>query len=208
MTGEQLYTLATTFNGGDQMDETVFYQLLNMQKDMREMSRDWMKLRAIDTSKSFASSDDYTSTKALPARFLRPYNIDPTDSGVSIVTSEGNKIPLQPIALAKRYDYRNSDGYFYLDLANNAIGRTGSLAGTLHLAYLQGTEDLDDEGEWSFPSFAHPLLAFDVVMMNKGQIDWDTVNQSQLPYSEATIRTLESQLAMWDARLQQAELGV
>jgi len=207
MTRDEIYTLATSLNGGDQMDDELFDSLLAMAKDTREMERDWMKLRTVDRTITFASADTYLTTKSLPERFLRTYTIDPYDSGVFIVDSEGAKHPLTQISLEEAYDHRTTEGYFYLDLANDAICRTGSLAGTMHMHFLKGSGAIEGDTEWSFPSFAHPLLAFDIITINKGQIDWDTINQSQVQFTFATIRKLEGRLAMWDARLQQAALG-
>lgn len=213
MTKAELYTLTTNFLGGVAMDADVFTVLLNMKKGQREMSRDWVVLRSHDASNTFSTSDTYETTKALPERFLRiysPYDAQAgAQTGVFIVDESGNKHPLNPVPFAKRFDVKDTDGYYYVDLKNSAIGRTGTLAGTLHLYFLQGSEDLeDDEDEWVFPSYAHALLAYDIAIEHKGGIDWDTVNANQVPFNAMTARSLESSLANWDARLQQAELGV
>lgn len=211
MTGDQLYTLSTGLLGGNQMDEDIFYSLLNSVKDLREMNRDWMVLRAIDSSITFSGSDTYISTKTLPDRFLRTYtfyNQKGELAGPFIIDSNGSKVELKPIKFAERYDYRNTEGYYYIDVKNNKIGRTGATAGTLYLPYLQGTQDISPTSTWEFPSYAHPLLVFDVVIQQKGGIDWDRINASQIPYNQNTLKQLESSLDMWDARLQQAELGV
>lgn len=214
MTGAQLKILNTEFLGGIDLDSTLFYQLLNMKKNMIEMSRDWVILRSFDSSITFTASDTYTSTKTLPSRFLRvysPYDANTNEqTGVYIVDSNSNKLALKPIAFARRFDYKDVEGYYYLDIKNSKIGRTGSTAGTLHLFFLQGTEDFTTAGteEWTFPSFAHPLLAIEVAIENKGGIDWDRINASQIPYNKSTTNEIRGQLALWDARLQQSELGV
>ncbi len=213
MDGATLYTLNTNLLGGNAIDEDLFYQLLNMAKNQREMMRDWMKLRYIDSSISFASSDDYTSTKSLPARFLRTYTF--TDQrgelrGPYIVTSAGSKVELQPIKFAERYDDKDTEGYYYIDVAAGKIGRTGTTAGTLYLPYLKGTADIDSGTSWGLPpadGFG-ALLAYDVAIEQKGGIDWDTVNANQVPYNRSKMMQLDSNMATWDARLQQAELGV
>lgn len=212
MTGSELKTLNTAFLSGTEMNDTLFYQLLNMVKNIKESSRDWMILRSFDSSITFTASDDYTGTKALPARFLRVYA--PYDgrrgeqTGVYIVDSSGNKNALTPIKFADRFNYKDIDGYYYIDVKNSTIGRTGTLAGTLHLFFIQGTVDIDSAGEWTFPSYSHILLAVDVVIMHKGGIDWDTVNANQVPYNQKMINDISSQLSMWNARLEQNELGV
>lgn len=207
LTYDELNTLTTELLGGQNLGETLFSQLLNMAKNRRESSRDWVILRSFDSSISFSSSDEYDDTQTLPARFLRVYSADPSESGVFLVNGS-ERTPLSPIPFVQRYNYKDTDGYYYIDHKNNKIGRTGTKSGTLHLYFLQGSEDIADGTSWTFPDFAHPLLAFDVAVIHKGGIDWDTVNANQVPYNRLTIRELESQLAMWDARLQQQELGV
>lgn len=204
-------TMVTALNGGRAMNSVLFYQMLNSKKNILEASRDWMILRTIDTSLTFSSSDLYTSGKTLPARFLRTYTF--TDQagnlrGPYIINSAGSKVPLLPIKLAERYDYKDTEGYYWIDVKNSTIGRTGTTAGTLYLPYLQGTADIAAGTTWEFPTFAHPILPFEVAVVQKGGIDWDRVNANQVPYNLQDIRDARSALIMWDARLQQAELGV
>lgn len=213
MDGSELYTLCTNLLGGNALDEELFYQLINMQKNMREMSRDWMKLRKIDTSITFTSSDTYLSGKTLPARFLRTYGFYDQYgnlAGPFIVTSSGSKVPLKPLKLAEMYDNRNVEGYYCIDVANGTIVRTGSTAGTLQLPYLQGSADIAEGVAWGLPPSDGygAILAYDVAVEQKGGIDWDTINASQVPFNQRKINQLEANLATWDARLQQAELGV
>lgn len=206
----EIETLCTSFLGGNPLDSDLFDSLLQMVKNTREMMRDWMILRTLDTTISFASSDDYTVTKSLPDRFLRIYRPsyrDQVDTGVYLVNN-GAQFMLRPISLAQRFEYKDKSGFYYIDHKNGTIGRTGCDAGTLYLNYLQGTADITDDLAWTFPSFAVPLLAFDIAILQKGGIDWDVVASFSVPYNQGTIATLESQLAHWDARLQQDELGV
>lgn len=213
MDGTTLYTLTTNLLSGNAVDSTLFYQLLNMQKNLREMQRDWMKLRTEDTSITFASSDDYTSTKTLPARFLRTYSFYDqygNNTGPFIVTSNGSKVPLMAIRFEQRYDYRNSEGFYYIDVKNGKIGRTGTTVGTLHLFFLQGTVDITASTSWGLPPSDGygALLAYDVAIEQKGSIDWDIVNSFQVPYNQRKIDQLALSLATWDSRLALAELGV
>ena len=212
MNGGELYILTTEFLGGTSLDEILFYQILNMKKDVLEMERDWMILRTFDSTITFTSSDDYTSTKTLPDRFLRVYtpfdDMTKAQTGVYIVDSSGNKIPLKPIAFARRFDFKDVEGYYYLDIKNRKIGRTGTTAGTLHIFFLQGTAEITESSTWEFPTWAHPLLAYFIAIEQKGGIDWDTINANQVPYNNKSLGMIERNLNMWDARLQQSELGI
>lgn len=211
MTKTQIYTLLTSILGGNALDTTLFDTLLEMSKNTRESERDWMVLRTLDSTITFTAADTYATTKTLPSRFLRIYR--PTwqnqnDTGVYLVDANGGRQVLQPISLAQRYEYKDTTGFYYLDHKNGAIGRTGTNAGTLHLNFIQGTDVISDTLEWVFPSYASTLLAFDIAIMQKGGIDWDVVASFSVPYNQQTIKTLESNLALWDARLQQQEIGV
>lgn len=202
----------TLFLGGQSIDSVLFFQLLNMKKNLLEAKRDWMILRDFDSTLTFTAADDYTGSKSLPARFLRVYT--PYDArqeeqtGVYIVDSAGNRNPLKPIPFARRFEYKDTNGYFYIDVKNSKIGRTGTLAGTLHLFFLKGTADIEAGTTWEFPTFSHPLLAYEVAIEQKGGIDWDRVNANQVPYNKNTSNEIMSGLNMWDSRLQQTELGV
>lgn len=211
-----MYTLTQGLLSGFAMDQTMFYQLLNSAKARRERRRDWVVLRDFDSSKSFTASDSYTSTKALPSTFLRVYapysnttDKDGSQTGVYLVDSAGNKTALSPIPFARRFDYKDVEGKYYIDSKNNTIGRTGSTAGTLHLFYHSSTPTIDENATWvGFPDDAGVLLAYDVAVQHKGGIDWDTVNANQVPYNLDAMQKIESSLNMWDARLQQSEIGV
>lgn len=202
MTKTEIKTLLTSILGGISMDDDVFNTFLQMAKNRRESSRDWMKLRVVDTSITFTTSDTYTTGKTLPARFLKLYK-DPF-----IVDANGGRLDLQPIQLEDAYAYKDSEGFYYIDHANSTISRTGTTAGTLYLPYLRGTADISDSLEWIFPTFAHPLLAFDIAIIQKGGIDWDTVSANQVAYNKETIEMLSNELDMWDADLQVSAIGV
>ena len=212
MTGTEMQAFNTQLLAGAAMDETFFYQSINMQKGLLEAARDWMVLRAYDNSIAFTAADDFESTKTLPARFSRLYTPYDSQSGyqpaVAIIDANGNKTPLNPVSFASRYDKRETDGYYYLDMLNGKIGRTGTLAGTLHLYFIQNTEDISAGNTWLFPDYAHPILPYKVAISSKGGIDYDTINASQVPFNREDARVIEARLAMWDAQLQQQEIGV
>lgn len=214
MTGEELRTLNTNILSGKSMDSDLFYQLLNIAKNRREMMRDWAKLRTLSNSITFSASDTYLTGKTLPDRFLRIYTAFDRDTGASngvfIVTTDGSQLFLKPIKQAEAYAYRNTQGYYYIDSKNGTICRTGNTSGTLYMYYLQGTVDVDAQSTeiWDFPSYSDALLAFDVAIDQKGGIDWDTVNANQVPYNQRKLQQIEMNLATWDAQMQQAELGV
>lgn len=214
MTSTELYTLTTNFLGGKSLDTDLFYQLVNSAKNRREMMRDWMKLRTLDSSITFSSSDTYLTGKTLPTRFLRTYTSFDRDTGASngvfIITTDGSQMFLKPIKQAEAYRYRNVEGYYYIDVKNGTISRTGTTAGTLWLYYLKGTADIDANSTsiWDFPSFADPILAYDVAISFKGGVDWDTTNANQVPYNQRDMNRIEINLATWDAQLAQQEIGV
>lgn len=207
-----MHVFNTGLLSGTVLEDTFFFQNTNMQKGLLEAKRDWMVLRDFDNSQSFTSADDYQSTKELPDRFSRlytPYDArEGAQPSVFIVDAAGNKTPLNPIAFASRYDKKDVAGFYYLDILNGKIGRTGSLAGTLHIYFIRNTADIDSDRVWEFPDWAHPYLPFRVAVTHKGGVDYDIINGSQVPFNADDAKTILSRLDMWDAQLQQQELGV
>lgn len=209
MTGQELWDLNTSILGGRQMGDTLFFQLVNMAKRSRESKRPWARLRTEDTSMSFSQSD--VSEKDLPADFIKTYEYRPGKGKLQLIDSDGNVEQMTQIDFEERHKYATQFGYFYINQGTSKLGITGTpdRAYTAHLFYIAATPSITLTTSWSkFPEDYHPVLAFDVAIINKGGIDWDTVNANQVPYNASTIRDLESSMAMWDAELQQSSLNL
>ncbi len=213
MTYAELKTMAEDLLDGLTISDTLFGQLLNMEKDKLEGSRPWMVLRAVDGSKTFTSADGYDSTKALPERFLRPYPV--TRKGgikTALILKRDSADIIYPrqIPFAQREEYENDSGLWYLDMLNEEFGVIDDLAGTYtaYLSFLRKSEDIDSDTEWAFPSEYHPILAFNVAIRYKGEVDFDEIHARMVAFHGVNVNELKRAMTMWDAQLQTAEQTV
>ncbi len=205
MTGQQLKDLTTELLGGRELGDTLFLQLLNMAKGIIEGERDWRYLLTEDSANSAAAGDTYLTMKTIPSRFLFPVSRDPVvlRNGTSVVT-------YQTIGFTKRHDNQLTPGLVYFDYKNSQFALCGgvSQAYTIYLYYIAESADLTLTTSWTFPTFAHPLLAYYVAALHKGGIDYDDVNRLMAPENRSIVDTIRRRLVQWDDKLKRLELSV
>ena len=71
MTGAEIKALNTEIRAGREMDDTIFYILLNTERRRIEGKRPWRKLLTEDTTQSTTPSDTFATAHTLPTRFIR-----------------------------------------------------------------------------------------------------------------------------------------
>lgn len=205
MTGAEMYTQHTGMNDGRAMDETLYYQLINLAKGIIERSRPWRKLLAIDSSQTVTSSNTYTTMKSLPSDFGMTVSRKP----LSLVSGD-DVVEVTQIQFEDRYKYKNTFGYYYIDIANDQFALTGApdKTYTIHMPYFKLSTAIAAGVTWVFPSEFHSLLNFMVDPINKGAIDWDDIHSRMAPEGRAVAKSIEHAMNMWDAHLQKAALNV
>lgn len=177
----------------DKLDDTLELQLANLAKTEIEEDRDWEFLVTLDESISSSSSDTYTTSHALPTRFLRPL-----DEGLYI----GNdQIPYILFPYKQRDRYKNIARRWYIDHKNSLYYIAGTnISGTHHHFYIGGTADITTGQAWTFPSRFHPILPIKMAELfypvNTGEKvrAWD--DRWVLQY-----RVLFDSMVKWDHRL-------
>ena len=199
MTGQELYTLFTSFMDDEVVSEPFFYQLLEMVKNNFEMERPWMKLRTLKSDYSFLSSDDYENLQDLPDNFLMTYG----DSPLKLI-SGSDILQLREIPIEQRDEQRDIPGLFYINHFTNQLGIMGGLSkgysGTLY--YIANSPEITESTEWIFPKMAHPLLVVKALILHRGEIDFDEINARMARNGFGTAEQMEKSLTMWDAQLQ------
>lgn len=214
MTTAELKTFTEQLLDGVTLDPTLFYNLANTAKDIRESKRAWMKLRAEDSSKTVTSANTYTTMKDLPEDFLRTYSPKRRDGQRSaVVLKNGNSLKyVQEIGFDRRVEYSDVNGHFYIDHANDQFAFTGSYdkTYTVYLNYIKKSTAFSESNTtgWDFPSQFHPLLAFDIAVLHKGGIDYDAIAERMAQFHGITIQALEQSMNLWDANLQKSALGI
>lgn len=196
MTGEELITAIGSLVDDDP-DESELIFLLNAAKNMLEGERDWMFLRAIDSSKTWATSDTYLTTKALPSDFVSPRKL----------YLSTNTRPMTAISLEDRERYKDIYGRYYIDYANNVFALCGvtSQSATIYLSYKKSSTDWTENNlttlSPSFPSVYHPILAFYAAGIHLGGIDADDIAARMAPVHGNQFNAMRKNMRLWDAKL-------
>jgi hypothetical protein len=181
MTGPELEVFATEINGGVTISETLLFQYINIAKAMVEQMRPWMILRKTDTSKNVAAANTWQTAIDLSGMsdFNRFYE---TETSAPIKLFDGNNRIEQyrQVPWNERLYYKDVPNTFVFDEASKQLSLNGtvSFAGTLYIDYIKDSTDLtdDDSSTWVFLTWAHPLLGFYAVAINKGGVDFDDIN--------------------------------
>lgn len=212
MISTELKTLATSLNGDAPIDDTLLESLLNVGKTILEGERDWMALRK--TSHSIAVSASSTNqwntgvSISTITDFLRFYGDFP------IKLFDGNNIIeyYRQVPFSKRLEYKDTPGTFVFDIANKTIYFNGNInvSGTLYIDYIVDTAsislavitDIQTNGSFPFPSRFHPILAFYSIGINKGAIDYDSINREMLPQHQATLIAIKGSMETYDTKMQ------
>jgi hypothetical protein len=73
-------------------------------------------------------------------------------------------------------------------------------AGTLYIDHIKDSADItnDDASSWIFPTWAHPLLGFYAVAINKGGVDYDDINARMAPDNRAQANLIIKRLEWLD----------
>lgn len=215
MIGTALTTLCTSVNGDSPIEATLLGSLVNIGKAILEGERDWMALRKTNTTLSVsANSSNQWNTPisiATITDFLRFYG----DFPIRIFDGNNQMEYYKQVPFSRRLEYKDVPNTFVHDIAGKKIYLNGSVAlsGTLYISHIINTSDIslsaitdvETDGTFPFPSRFHPILAFYAVGMNKGAIDYDSINREMLPQNQSILVALKNAMEKWDTNLQLAE---
>jgi hypothetical protein len=200
MTGPELETFCEEINGGASIGSTLLFQFINLAKAMVEQTRPWMVLRDTDTSKIVTTGNTWQTAIDLSTidRFNRFYGEEP----ITLFDGTNGIQKFRQVPWHQRLSYRNTPCTFVYDEANKTLYLNGTVqfAGTLYIDHVKDSEDITNEvtSSWVFPSWAHPLLGFYAVAINKGGVDYDDINARMAPDNRAQANAIIKQLEVWD----------
>jgi hypothetical protein len=211
MNGTELGTFCEEINGGASIGSTLLFQFINLAKAMVEQTRPWMLLRYTDASKSVTADNTWETAIDLStiARFNRFYGETP----IKLFDGANGIQYFRQVPFDKRLEHRNTPGTFVYDEANATLYLNGTVqfAGTLYIDHVKDSPEItnDDSSSWAFPSWAHPLLGFYAVAINKGGVDYDDINARMAPENRAQAKVIIDRLEWLDNEKQlQAQRGV
>ncbi|ABE61205.1 hypothetical protein Nham_0309 [Nitrobacter hamburgensis X14] len=200
MTGPELETFCEEINGGASIGATVLFQFINLAKAMVEQTRPWVALLYTDTSKTVATGNTWQTAIDLStvARFNRFYGETP----IKVFDGNNSFQRYRQVPFNERLLYRNTPGTFVYDEANKTLYLNGTVqfAGTLYIDHIKDSPEItnDDSSSWIFPSWAHPLLGFYAVAINKGGVDYDDINARMAPENRAQAKVITDRLEWLD----------
>ncbi len=223
MTPEELKNLCTAVNGGATIDDDLLESLINQGRTILYSERDWLFLRKTNTAISVTANTDSWNTAVSLASitdFLRFFNTDLGQRSYSIALydSATDRIEyFRQVPFSKRLEYKKVPNTFVYDRANNRIYFNSDIpySGVLYINYIQNptqidiittganlTTDMETAGTMPCPAVYHPILAYYAVGMNKGAVDYDSINREMLPNNQAILNSLKNAMEKWDTNLQ------
>lgn len=207
MTGTQIKELNTEIRGGREMDDTIFYILLNQERRRIESKRAWRKLMTEDTSQSTATGDTYATSHTLPARFLR---FSSNKRKIQLINGT-DIVNLEEIQFEQLQEKQSTQGYFAINHATGLYYVTGTYgkAYTHHIYYCRAQATITSADEWVLggDDFGS-ILAFAVAVIDESGMDYDEINARQANGNAITAQTIERSMNKWDDQLARQALGV
>ena len=204
-TGAELTTFITSLNAEADIDATLLDVLVDNARTVIAEERPWMVLRKTDTSKTVTTANTWQTAIDLStiSDFSRFYM---NQDGVVIKLFDGNNrvdyITLK--SFDQRLEYKDVSGtaVYNANTKQLYINGTVSFAGTLYIPYMATSTAIDltsTSAVWtSFPARFLPVLGYYAIGINKGAIDYDSINREMLPENRATLNALKNAMEKWD----------
>lgn len=218
MTPEELATLCTGINGGAPIDAELLQSLVMQGRTILFSERDWIFLRRTDTTISVTTNLDSWNTPISISSitdFLRFYNTDLGQQSYSIALHDeatDRTEYFRQVPWSKRLEYKKVPNTFVHDMAGKKVYFNGQIpfAGVLHINLIMNPVEIDitletsmeTDGSMPCPKIYHPILAYYAVGINKGAIDYDSINREMLPNNQAVLGSLKNAMEKWDTNLQ------
>jgi hypothetical protein len=208
-TGSELTTFITSLNAEANIDAILLDVLVDNARTIIEEERPWMVLRKTDTSKTVTIANTWQTAIDLStiSDFSRFYM---NQDGVVIKLFDGNNrvdyITLK--SFDQRLEYKDVSGtaVYNANTKQLYINGTIAFAGTLYIPYIATSTAIDltsTSAVWSsFPSRFLPVLGYYAIGINKGAIDYDSINREMLPENRATLNALKNAMEKWDNEMQ------
>lgn len=198
MTGAELLEMTEGILDGQTIDETLFYNLLDVAKNRREEGRPWMMLRKLDSSQSAGSGNNSQTQKALPTDWRETYKL-----------FVGPSTEYFPIEFEEQHRMANSSGRYFIDVGSETFSIVGnvSVGGTIYHYYKKTTPKIEEDTSPVWPGRFHAILAYDVAGYFMSGVDADDLYARMSPENKLAALQLTDAMATWDARLQNAARG-
>ena len=200
-TGTALYEFLTLLNGGATIDLTLATILVDNAKAILEEERPWEVLRKTDSSLSVTTANTWQT--AIDLSTITDFSMF---YGETLKIFDGTtKISyLRLIPFDRRLENKDNSGTACYDENSKTLYINGTVAfnGELHIPYISTSTEIDLESAsavWTaFPSRFLPILGYYAVQINKGAVDYDSINRQMMPEHREVFRALKNALFEWD----------
>jgi hypothetical protein len=189
---------------GETVDETTKLHLAEHAKDLIEGDRPWAFLLKEDATKTFGTSDNYLTAKALPADFESDHKVYLGDATLKDFY-EYNAVPFH-----LRRKFNDSSYTYYIDYANSNLYICGSVdkTYTIYLYYIYKTPALDlSTSDPVWPAKFRKLIAFIMAKVWRTGIDIDEITVKQAVSDSAEAKMLYQAFVDWDAKIKLRQLN-
>lgn len=209
MNGSDFYTAVTTLLNNFQMNQVLFYQLLNVARIQREISRPFIRLQKMDASNIVSAVGiaplipQTGQALTLPTDFLFF-----RDDG-KIILSNNNQIwqPYSEIPLSLAIPFLQINNNFYIDHVSQTYYLTGLIDQqyTAYMYYQADFGDITANTSWlNIPKRFQMMLAFDVAAMYRLGVNYDDINARNADSNHQQAELIFNVMANWDNNLQRS----
>jgi len=210
-TGTQLATFITELNGGASMDATLMDILVSNAKAILEEERPWVVLRKTDKSLSATTAGTWQTAISLAdiTDFSRLYE---DKYPIKIFDGDQRVEYYELVPFNQRLEFKDSSHTAVIDENAKVLYLNGIVPfdGTLWIDYQSTSTEIDiasDSAVWTvFPSRFLPILGYYAIGINKGAIDYDSINRQMLPTNRDTFLALKNAMETWDDRKQSVQI--
>lgn len=208
LTGQQMYDLMSTLINGFNMDQTLFLQLVNVERIKVELLRPWMRLRKFQ----------YTQTANPAQPVLIPFTsqqfVIPTDfhylnrDGVITLydnnnlwqqyTEVGTQYIIPYLQVNNTFCMDHGAGFFYL---NGVIDRSYKV----FIPYQANLGDITLTTTWlNIPSSYNMIIPLQVAARERLGINFDDINARNADDNARTADLLLESMKTWDDNIQRS----
>ena len=207
-TGAELTTFVTGLNADADIDATLLDVLVDNAKTVLEAERPWVALRRTDVSLSLVYGENAAVTMSISD--FANFN---GDTPIKLYDGDNRIDYYRQVPFDRRLEYKDVSNTFCYDKYNDLLYFNGivAFAGTLYINYVASTAAVDLAAKtavWSqFPPRFLPILGYYAIGINKGAIDYDSINRQMLPGNDVVLEALRKAMYTWDDNLQQSEMA-
>lgn len=182
----------------DTWDSVSAFILMNQAEESLEDEREWMILRAKDTSITLTAATTWETANTLPTDFAHPRRVYVGDQRYY-------EVPFEELRT-----WKDTPSKYAIDYVNNKIHFGGTVAAstvvTLHYKKRHATLAAGVTLLW--PGHRGAYLAFRMAEIHAGAVDGDDTNFRMSPQQKSEANRLMSALKQWDGKLQNQSMDL